>query len=259
MAVNTHICWGGGHRHPEKHDLVVKNLSACYAKVEALTQISFAAQCGQTLALIGPNGAGKSTLIKVLAGLHTPMRGADITWEGMPLKNMPHEIAYLPQHSEINWNFPITVRGLVEIGRYPSLGTWGKFSKHDQEIVQKSLNALELQDLADRQISSLSGGQKQRCFLARALAQEAHILLLDEPFTGLDLPSSQTLGKLMKSLASEGRLIICSHHDLASVPDLYTNVMLLNRELFACGKTADVLNPANLQLCFPSSHGSKFA
>ena len=186
--------------------LKVTNLSKRYGQKQAIDGISFSITCGHTLALMGPNGAGKSTLIKALAGLIRPDSGK-ILWNGRPLHDTPGEIAYLPQRSDVDWSFPITVRALVEMGRYPSLGLWKKFGRHDRDIVEKSLHVLGMESLADRQISELSGGQQQRAFLARALAQEAHVLLLDEPFTGLDAPASQSLGKLLDSLAAEGRLV----------------------------------------------------
>ncbi|MFR1411077.1 MAG: metal ABC transporter ATP-binding protein [Akkermansia sp.] len=162
--------------------------------------------------------------------------------ERTPLHDTPREIAYLPQRSDVDWSFPITVRALVEMGRYPALGLWKKFSRHDREIVEKSLHVLGLEHLAERQISELSGGQQQRAFLARALAQEAHVLLLDEPFTGLDAPASQSLGRL-DSLAAEGRLVIASHHDLNTAADIFDTILLMNRS--GCSAPKEVLSTAH--------------
>ena len=201
---------------------------------------------GRTVAFLGSSGVGKSTLIKALAGLIRPDSGK-ILWNGRPLHDTPGEIAYLPQRSDVDWSFPITVRALVEMGRYPSLGLWKKFGRHDRDIVEKSLHALGMESLADRQISELSGGQQQRAFLARALAQEAHVLLLDEPFTGLDAPASQSLGRLLDSLAAEGRLVIASHHDLNTAADIFDTILLMNRELAAFGPPKEVLSPARIR------------
>lgn len=220
----------------------MRNLSVYYGSLLALDGISFSITCGHTLALMGPNGAGKSTLIKALAGLLRPDSG-EILWNGSPLHDTPGEIAYLPQRSDVDWSFPITVRALVEMGRYPSLGLWKKFGRHDRDIVEKSLHALGMESLADRQISELSGGQQQRAFLARALAQEAHVLLLDEPFTGLDAPACQSLGRLLDSLAAEGRLVIASHHDLNTAADIFDTILLMNRELVAFGPPGKCLLP----------------
>ena len=193
-CTQDHICWGAHASHPDRHRLEVDSLSVYYGSLLALNGISFSITCGHTLALMGPNGAGKSTLIKALAGLIRPDSGK-ILWNGCPLHDTPGEIAYLPQRSDVDWSFPITVRALVEMGRYPSLGLWKKFGRHDRDIVEKSLHVLGMESLADRQISELSGGQQQRAFLARALAQEAHVLLLDEPFTGLDAPRQPIPGE----------------------------------------------------------------
>ena len=246
---HDHICWGGGHHHHPHHHLVLRRVTAGYGSEPALQDISFEAACGSTLALIGPNGAGKSTLLNALAGL-LPIWSGDILWNNTPLASHMNEIAYLPQRNEVNWQFPITVRQLVEMGRYPSVGMWRAMRPHDKEIVDKAICTLGLQDLQNRQIGALSGGQQQRCFLARALAQEAHILLLDEPFTGLDVPGSEALAELLRALAHEGRLVIASHHDLATAPQIFDQALLLRRKLIAAGPVADVLTPQNLNKAF---------
>ena len=140
-CTQDHICWGAHASHPDRHRLEVDSLSVYYGSLLALNGISFSITCGHTLALMGPNGAGKSTLIKALAGLIRPDSGK-ILWNGRPLHDTPGEIAYLPQRSDVDWSFPITVRALVEMGRYPSLGLWKKFGRHDRDIVEKSLHAL---------------------------------------------------------------------------------------------------------------------
>src|SRR3974377_2421673 len=154
------------------------------------------------------------------------------------------EIAYLPQRTTVDWDFPITVRGMVEMGRYQVLGWRKRFREDDRRAVDQALEAMELEDLGHRQISALSGGQQQRAFLARALAQQAHVFLLDEPFTGLDKPSHDGLSQLFHELRAEGKLIIASHHDLQSVPHLFDQVLLLNGELIASGPAAETLTNA---------------
>lgn len=244
-----HICWGGGHHHQGGHTLIVHQLSAGYQGELALENISFQAHCGHTLALIGPNGAGKSTLLNVLAGLLLPMKG-QILWNKAPLTAQRREIAYMPQRSEVDWKFPITVRKLVSMGRFPMLGLWKKPTQHDHDIVERALEALHLQDLQHKQIGELSGGQQQRAFLARAVAQEAHILLLDEPFTGLDVPGMHALANLLRDLAREGRLIIASHHHLESAGQIFDTTLLLNKQALAYGSSQDVLTPPLLQKTF---------
>ncbi len=247
---DDHICWATPAPHHCEHELSVSRLCAGYpGGVHALEDISFVAHCGQTLALMGPNGAGKSTLLGVLAGL-LPQQSGTALWNGQPLSTVRREVAWLPQRSEIDWSFPITVRQLVEMGRYPSLGPWRKPDSHDEHIVQKALETLQLTELQNRQIGCLSGGQQQRAFLARALAQEAHILLLDEPYTGLDLPGAEALGELLGSLAREGRLVIASYHDVNSAARYFDLALLMRGGVVAFGDCETVLTPANLAAAY---------
>jgi ABC-type Mn2+/Zn2+ transport system ATPase subunit len=247
-----HVCWGAGLEHAHDHRLEVSDLAVSYREVLALSGIQFATECGRSIGLIGPNGAGKSTLLKSLAGLMRPDTGV-IRWRGKPVVKSSHEIAYLPQRGQIDWGFPITVRGLVEMGRYPSLGWWRTYRKHDADIVERALCAMKLQDLQHRQISALSGGQQQRTFIARALAQEAHVLLLDEPFTGLDRPAQENLEQLFRELTAEGRLLIASHHDLKTVERVFDDVLLLKRQQIAFGPVADAFTPALVASAYASA------
>ncbi|TLD71264.1 metal ABC transporter ATP-binding protein [Phragmitibacter flavus] len=249
VHADGHVCWGHSTHSHAHHQLQVQNLSVNYREIRALENISFSTECSRSLALIGPNGAGKSTLLKALAGLLPTAKGR-INWRGKPLTRSSHELAYLPQRGDIDWNFPITVRGLVEMGRYPNLGWWKKYSKHDVEIVERALASMNLLDLQERQISALSGGQQQRAFIARALAQEAHVLLLDEPFTGLDKPAQETLTQLFRELTSEGRLLIASHHDLQTVPAIFDEVLLLKRHQITFGPTKEVFTPENIEASY---------
>lgn len=252
VSGHEHVCWGAGHRHCCGHELAVQGLCAAYGRIPALQDLHFRAHCGQTLALIGPNGAGKSTLLNILAGILNPESG-EVLWNGQPLCKTRREVAFLPQRSEVDQRFPITVRELVEMGRYPSVGIWKPLRRHDREIVDKALETLQLEQLQSRRIGELSGGQQQRAFLARALAQEAHILLLDEPFTGLDAPGTAALAGLLRALAAEGRLVIASHHDLASAAGIFDVTLLLKRRAVAYGPTSEVLCPENLNRAFPNT------
>ena len=242
--------------HDHHHDIVVKDLTVKYRNLTALDKISFDTSCGNRLALIGPNGAGKSTLLKAIAGLVKKSSGS-IQWRGTAVKKWSSEFAYLPQREEVDWNFPITVRGLVEMGRYPQLGMWGKFFNKDKQAVDQALESLDLTDLQNRQIKQLSGGQQQRAFIARAIAQEAHVLLLDEPFTGLDRNAAKTLSDLLHKLAGEGRLIIASHHDLRSAKELFNQVLLLNRESVAFGNAESLITDELLETTFNAETVSK--
>ena len=241
--------------HEHHHELVIDQLSVSYRRVLALENVSLATSCGNRVALIGPNGAGKSTLLKAIAGL-VPRESGSIRWRGTAVKKWSREFAYLPQREEVDWSFPITVRGLVEMGRYPQTGWWRKFSAEDTAAVDRALESLALNDLQDRQIRELSGGQQQRAFLARAMAQEAHVLLLDEPFTGLDRNASHLLGELLVKLAHEGRLVVASHHDLNTVPQLFDEVLVLATRPLAFGPVAEILTPELIDRTFsePSTH-----
>jgi ABC-type Mn2+/Zn2+ transport system ATPase subunit len=246
MSEEHHDCCA---HHAHHHELVIDSLRVNYRKHLALDGVSFATSCGNRVALVGPNGAGKSTLLKAIAGL-VPRSAGSIRWRGSAVKRWSREFAYLPQREEVDWSFPITVRGLVEMGRYPQTGLWGRFSDEDAAAVDKALAALNLEALQQRQIRELSGGQQQRAFLARALAQEAHVLLLDEPFTGLDRNASRQLGDLLGKLAHEGRLVIASHHDLATAPRLFDEALLLATRPVAFGPAAEALSEANLDRAF---------
>ena len=235
--------------HAHHHELVIDSLHVHYRDTVALDGVSFATSCGNRVALVGPNGAGKSTLLKAIAGL-VPRTGGSILWRGSAVKRWSREFAYLPQREEVDWSFPITVRGLVEMGRYPQTGMFRRFRDEDDAAVDSALSALDLMDLQKRQIRELSGGQQQRAFLARALAQEAHVLLLDEPFTGLDRNASKQLGDLLAKLSHEGRLVIASHHDLATAPKLFDEALLLKTRPLAFGTASEALSEANIDRAF---------
>lgn len=248
---------GHSHAPDAHHQLRVHNLHVHYGDICALKQVQFEIGCGHCLGLLGPNGAGKSTLVKTLAGLNQQIEG-EVSWSGRPVSDMRHEIAYLPQMKELDRNFPLTVRGLVELGRYPHLGSKKPWRDEDSQVVDTAIDTLRLGDLRDRRLYQLSGGQLQRAQLARALAQEAHVLLLDEPFTGLDEPSQRRMGELMRELADHGRLLLVCHHDLKVVTDLFDHVLLLNREQIAFGPTREVFTPEQLERTFPDVQEEEF-
>jgi ABC-type Mn2+/Zn2+ transport system ATPase subunit len=234
------------------HELQIQNLSVHYRSLCALENVTLGTSCGQCVALVGPNGAGKSTLLKAIAGL-LPRSAGTITWRGARVQKWHREFAYLPQREEIDWSFPVTARGLVEMGRYSQLGWWRRWRPIDSERVEAALAAMQLEGLESRQISQLSGGQQQRVFLARALAQEAHVLLLDEPFTGLDRPARESLHDVLRQLAREGRLVIASHHDLATVPSLFDEVLLLNRTPVSFGPVASAFTAQSIETAFAAT------
>jgi ABC-type Mn2+/Zn2+ transport system ATPase subunit len=231
------------------HGLSVSDLTVSYNRIPALHHIAFGVDCGQCVGLLGPNGAGKSTLLKALAGL-LPRETGRITFHGHEVQGATRDFAYLPQREAIDWDFPTTVRGLVEMGRYLRIGWWRRYGHEDARAVDEAIAAMHLGPLAARQISALSGGQQQRAFLARALAQQAHVFLLDEPFTGLDKPTQDNLKQLLRALRDQGKLIIASHHDLASVPELFDQVILLNGELIAAGPVAEAFTEAHIRKAY---------
>ncbi|HMO49698.1 MAG TPA: ABC transporter ATP-binding protein [Kiritimatiellia bacterium] len=237
------------HRH---HVLRAERLHVHYGPICALHDVTLELTCGTAAALVGGNGAGKSTFMKRVVGLIPPSAG-EVIWRGEPIAKSTHEIAYLPQRSDIAWTFPMTVRGLVELGRYPLLGPWRRFRTEDRDAVQHAMNLMRIDDLADRQIGALSGGQQQRAMIARALAQDAHVLLLDEPFAGLDQPSQELLAHLLRDLVANGHLVVASHHDLKTVSGIFDVVVLLNGTVIAQGPSAEVMTAANLTRAFGAS------
>ena len=232
------------------NQLVLEDLTVSYNRIPAVHHLSATFSCSSCVAILGPNGAGKTTLLKSIAGL-LPIETGRIRFQGKLLNStLGQMIAYVPQRESVDWDFPITVRGLVEMGRYPALGPWKRFSRADEEIVCEALEICDLSDLASRQISALSGGQQQRVFLARAWAQQADIYLLDEPFTGLDKNAAESFSKAMHRLRDSGKLLTASHHDLKSVPALFDHVLLMNGELVASGPTGEVFLPQNIDRAF---------
>jgi ABC-type Mn2+/Zn2+ transport system ATPase subunit len=231
------------------HRLIVRDLTVSYNRIPALHHLGFAADCGHCVALLGPNGAGKSTLLKALCGL-LPIETGDIHFHGHEVRGPSREFAYLPQRENIDWDFPASVRGLVEMGRYIRTGWWRWFGRGDETAVDQAIRLMQLDDLQHRQISALSGGQQQRTFLARALAQEAHVFLLDEPFTGLDKPNQDNLKRLLRELRDQGKLLLISHHDLASVPEIFDHVIFINGELVAAGPVGTAFTEENIRTAY---------
>jgi ABC-type Mn2+/Zn2+ transport system ATPase subunit len=231
--------------------LEVKNLHVHYKEICALHDVSFRIQAGSSLAIAGRNGAGKSTLLKALAGLIPDVAGT-ILWNNQRIgKKIRRElIAYLPQREEIDWSFPVTVRGLVDMGMFPLVGTWGKFSREHRMGIDEAIAKMGLVGLEDRRIGELSGGQQQRAFLARAIAGGARILLLDEPFAGLDNEASKSLSELVRGLVDSGSVVLASHHDLKSIPETFQETLLLQTDQLAFGPSKEVLTAESIKAAF---------
>ncbi len=229
--------------------LELEAVSAGYTNVLALDSVSFEVPHGAQVAVVGPNGAGKSTLFKVLVGL-LPIRAGQVFIHGQPLGAHTDCVAYVPQREEVDWRFPVTVRDVVMMGRYGKQGWFRRPNQADRDWVARSLDQMGIAALANRAIGDLSGGQQQRVFLARALAQEPHILLMDEPFTGVDASTQEATLSLLEELKSRHVTVMVSTHDLTMAAQRFERVLLLNHRLVAYGAPADVFKPENLRQAF---------
>jgi manganese/iron transport system ATP-binding protein len=224
--------------------LDVHKVSILYNGRPALDEITFHLHSGERVAVVGPNGAGKSTLLKVIAGVLVPTSGQVTVYGSGPSGHIC--IAYIPQRSQVDWHFPVNVADVVMMGRSAKLRPFAWPTRRDWDLVRQALAAVELSDLADRQIGQLSGGQQQRMFIARALAQEAELMLMDEPLTGLDTPAQESLLALMDSLQQRGITMMAATHDLEQAAQHFDRIMLLNRQLVGFGSASDVLQPEKL-------------
>lgn len=232
-------------RHqPDQPILNLARVSLRYDGHLALEDISFHLHVGERVAVVGPNGAGKSTLFKIVAGVLRPSAGEVTVYGSGPGGHVC--IGYVPQRNQVDWRFPVSVADVVMMGRIAKLGLLGWPKKRDWEFVQAALETVGLADLADRQIGELSGGQQQRMFIARALAQEAELMLMDEPLTGLDTPAQEGLLSLLGELQRKGVTVMVATHDLDQAARYFDRILLLNRRLIAFGPAADVLQPEKL-------------
>jgi manganese/zinc/iron transport system ATP- binding protein len=225
--------------------LEVHKLRVSYGQKPALWDISLAIPNGTLTAIIGPNGAGKSTLLKSVLGLIPASSGHSRIF-GSAVPKSRNRTAYVPQTESVDWDFPISVVDVVLMGRYGKLGWLKRPAAKDREIAQRCLEMVGLPDLAKRQIGQLSGGQQQRVFLARALASEADLFLMDEPFAGIDAASEAAIIEIMRELRSAGKTVVSVHHDLQTASEYFDWIVLLNCRLIAAGPTNKVLTPQNL-------------
>lgn len=217
----------------------------------AIRDVSFTLQGGTTCALVGVNGSGKSTLFKSLMGQIKPKSGS-ICLCGLPVPQALKRnlVAYVPQSEEVDWQFPVSVYDVVMQGRYGYLNFLRLPKAEDKRKVQEAMERVGIAHLAQRQIGELSGGQKKRVFLARALAQQSKIILLDEPFTGVDVKTEDAIVDLLGQLRAQGHLILVSTHNLGMVPDFCDQVVMINRTVLAAGRTEHTFNQHNLELAF---------
>jgi manganese/iron transport system ATP-binding protein len=230
----------------------VRDLSVVYPNGHrALADASFELASGRVCGLVGVNGSGKSTLFKALTGFVQPSAG-EVRIAGLPVKQAlkARLVAYVPQSEEVDWTFPVLVEDVATMGRYAHMGLMRVPGAADRAAVNDALERVGMADFRSRQIGELSGGQKKRVFLARALAQDARVLLLDEPFTGVDLGTEEAIVALMRAMAAEGRLVLVSTHNLGSVPDFCDDVVLVNRTVIAAGPVATTFTQDNLARAF---------
>jgi len=222
--------------------LKVDNLTVSYNGSPALDGVSFSVEAGERVAIVGPNGSGKSTLFKAMVGLLRPAAGS--------VQSNGAKIGYVPQRSEVDWRFPVTVHDVVMMGRIAQIG-WLRWQRSgDREVVRRCLEQVGMTAFAGRQIGELSGGQQQRVFIARALAQNASILLMDEPFSGVDVPSQEAILEILDGLRRQGVTVLVSTHDLNLAVERFDRLALLNHRLIAYGPARGVITPASLAAAY---------
>lgn len=231
----------------------IKNLTTKYHEKPVIVDLSINFPKAEMCGIIGPNGSGKTTLLKSILGIIKPISGTITIFDQLYDKNI-HKIAYVAQKNTIDWTFPVSVYDVVLMGRYGQLAWWQRPSKIDFEIVDSALQQVEMTQYADRQINELSGGQQQRIFLARALAQQADIFMLDEPFSGIDIVTESLILKVLQELKNQGKTIIVVHHDIATVQQYFDWTLLMNVHKIASGPTSQTLTKANLEKTFKVMH-----
>ncbi len=242
-----------GHSLDES-PLAIRGLTVSYGQKPAVFSVDMTVQTGAMTAIIGPNGAGKSTLLKAALGIVSPLSG-QVTVFGKPLEQQRACIAYVPQRASVDWDFPTRVIDVVLMGLSRQLGLLGRIRARHMSRAMDCLNRVGMRDFADRQIGQLSGGQQQRVFLARALAQEADLYLLDEPFAGVDAATEKAIIAVLKSLKEAGKTVVVVHHDLATVTDYFDHVFLINTRKVAEGTVAEAFTAETLQ----SAYGGRLA
>lgn len=232
----------------------VEDLTVAYDAKPVLWDIDLKIPKGKLMAVVGPNGAGKTTLIKAMLGLLKPVTGAVRFLDGNDdIRTLKNRIGYVPQSGSVDWDFPATVQDVVLMGCYGKLGWIRRPGKPDVELAKQMLAKVGMQEYTSRQISQLSGGQQQRVFLARALAQEAEVYFMDEPFKGVDAQTERAIVALLKELKEQNKTVVVVHHDLQTVPDYFDWVSLINLRVVACGPVEEVFHEDNLKKTYQSS------
>lgn len=231
------------------HAIEVKDLHVSYYGKQVLKNVSFTMETGRLIGIVGPNGAGKSTLMKAVLGL-IPRDKGTVSIGGKSIAEIRKHIAYVPQRATIDWDFPITVLDTVLLGTYPSLGLFKRPKKKHREWAYQCLEKVGMETFAKRQIGELSGGQQQRVFLARALAQQADIFFLDEPFVGIDVTSEALIISILKELRDNGKTALVVHHDLTKVKDYFNDLIIVNGKIVGAGDVNQVMVPDMMKKAF---------
>lgn len=231
---------------PAQTPLRIHDLTVAYHRKPVLWDINLTLPEGQLIAVVGPNGAGKSTLIKAVLNL-VPKASGRISIYGQPYETQRHLVGYVPQRESVDWDFPVNALDVVTMGRYRKIGWCLPVTRHHREAALAELEKVGMADYAGRQISQLSGGQQQRVFLARALAQDARVYFMDEPFAGVDVATERAIIALLKELKKAGKTCIVVHHDLQTVPSYFDHVILLNMRVVDAGPTDAVFTEENLK------------
>ncbi|ACO47802.1 metal ABC transporter ATP-binding protein [Deinococcus deserti] len=234
---------------PVPAPLTVRDLTVAYHEQPVLWDVDVTFPAGRLCAIVGPNGAGKSTLLKASLGL-LPVASGTVRFFGEPLAQVRHRVAYVPQRTSVDWDFPTDALDVVSMGLYGRVGWFRRLRRAERQLAMDALERVHLADLAGRQISQLSGGQQQRVFLARALAQDAEVYLMDEPFAGVDATTERAILDVMQDLQRAGRTVIVVHHDLDTVRDYFDHLTLLNVEVVANGALNEVFQPELLQRAY---------
>jgi manganese/zinc/iron transport system ATP- binding protein len=229
--------------------IAVHDLTLAYQDKAVLWDIDIEIPQGVLVAIVGPNGAGKTTLLKAILGLLKPASG-QVHVMGLPYKQQRHVVGYVPQRTSVDWDFPTTVQDVVMMGRYGHLGWFGRPSEDDKSRVAAALEQVNMTEFADRHISALSGGQQQRVFLARALAQDAMIYLMDEPFVGVDVATEKAIVAVLQELRKAGKTLLVVHHDLQTLSNYFDWALLLNVRQIALGPVAEVITDTNLRAAY---------
>jgi manganese/zinc/iron transport system ATP- binding protein len=232
-----------------QYPITIEDLTVAYREEPVLWDVDVTVPQGTLMAIVGPNGAGKSTLIKAILGLVELSAGRILIY-GKPYPQQRSLVAYVPQRGTVDWDFPTSALDIVMMGRYGHLGWIKRPGRSERQMALDALAKVGLEAFAQRQISQLSGGQQQRVFLARALAQDADIYLMDEPFQGVDATTEKAIIAVLKSLQAAGRTVVVVHHDLETVPEYFDHVLLLNVRAVASGRVADVFNQRNLRQAY---------